>query len=180
MSQALKLCSYVSTELAKAGSPDDAVAMQRYLKTDMPFFGVKKPAQRVIYRAFKKDFAPADDAAAHLVGKLALDEREPMRPVLEAWVDDDDLWIRRTAILAQLRHKDATDEDMLFAFCARRAHEKVFWIRKAIGWVLRDYARTNAAAVRDFVVAHRDTLSGLSVREAKKGVARAGLSLDDD
>lgn len=109
-----------------------------------------------------------DEIAAHLVGRVVLDDRERMRPVLERWIDDPDLWIRRTAILSQLLHKDRTDAEMLFDFCLRRAGEKEFFIRKAIGWALRQYARTDPEAVRQFVAAHSGSLSGLSVREATK------------
>jgi 3-methyladenine DNA glycosylase AlkD len=78
------------------------------------------------------------------------------------------MWMRRTALLAQLRHKTATDEAMLFDFCRRRAHEKEFFIRKAIGWALREYARVNPGAVRSFLSENEAYLSGLSRREAAR------------
>lgn len=109
-----------------------------------------------------------DEIAAHLVGRLALDHRQSMRPVLEAWIDDPDMWIRRTALLAQLTHKDRTDPGQLFDFSLRRAHETEFFIRKAIGWALRQYARTDPDAVRAFLTEHGQALSGLSRREAAK------------
>lgn len=109
-----------------------------------------------------------DEIAAHLVGRVVLDDREQMRPILEQWIDDTDLWIRRTAILSQLLHKERTDAAMLFDFCLRRAGDKEFFIRKAIGWALRQYARTDPEAVREFVASHSDSLSGLSIREATK------------
>src|SRR5690606_33699083 len=84
-----------------------------------------------------------DDVAANLVGALLLGHRAAMRPVMEAWVDDDDMWRRRTAILSQVRHRDQTDAEMLFDFCRRRAHETEFFIRKAIGWALREYSKTD-------------------------------------
>jgi len=49
-----------------------------------------------------------------------------------------DMWVRRLALLSQIKHKDATDEEQLFGYCLRRAEEKKFFIRKAIGWALRD------------------------------------------
>jgi 3-methyladenine DNA glycosylase AlkD len=109
-----------------------------------------------------------DVIASDLVGRVALVEREKMQPILEEWIDHDDMWLRRTALLAQLRHKAATDEAMLFDFCRRRAHEKEFFIRKAIGWALREYARVNPEAVRGFLRDHEAQLSGLSRREAGK------------
>lgn len=108
-----------------------------------------------------------DAIAAHLVGRIVFDDRERMRPILEAWIDDDDLWIRRTALLAHLGHKEATDVAQLFDFCTRRASETEFFIRKAIGWALRQHARTDPEAVRRYVADHPE-LSGLSRREATK------------
>jgi 3-methyladenine DNA glycosylase AlkD len=78
------------------------------------------------------------------------------------------MWLRRTAILAQLKHKDATDAGELFDYCLRRSGETEFFIRKAIGWALREYAKTDPDAVRGFLSAHGDELSGLSYREAAK------------
>jgi 3-methyladenine DNA glycosylase AlkD len=57
---------------------------------------------------------------------------------------------------------------MLFDHCARRAGETEFFIRKAIGWTLREYAKTDPGRVADFLLAHRDLLSGLTFREASK------------
>jgi 3-methyladenine DNA glycosylase AlkD len=109
-----------------------------------------------------------DVIASDLVGRVVSDDRARMRPILEEWIDHDDVWLRRTALLAQLRHKTATDEAMLFDFCRRRAHEKEFFIRKAIGWALREYARVNPGAVRSFLSENEAYLSGLSRREAAR------------
>jgi 3-methyladenine DNA glycosylase AlkD len=109
-----------------------------------------------------------DEIAARLVGKVLFDDRERMVPKLDRWIDDENMWIRRTAILSQLKHKAATDQDQLFRYCLSRADEKEFFIRKAIGWALREYAKTEPAAVRAFALEHRDRLSGLSFREATK------------
>ena len=109
-----------------------------------------------------------DEIAVHLVGRVLLRQRNRMTPKIVTWIDDPDLWLRRTAILSQLGHKDATDEGLLFAACERRMDEREFFIRKAIGWALRDYARTAPDAVARFVADHRTELSGLSYREATK------------
>ena len=109
-----------------------------------------------------------DGIASHLVGGAFQRHRAAVTPMMKRWVDDDDMWIRRTAILSQLRHTDDTDEQLLFDFCERRCHEKEFFIRKAIGWSLRSYARTNPEAVIRFLEDHRSELSGLSFREAAK------------
>lgn len=109
-----------------------------------------------------------DELASPIVGKIVLDDRARMRPVLERWIEGPDMWLRRSAILCQNRHNERTDQAMLFEFCLRRAHEKEFFIRKAIGWALREYARTRPDEVRVFLAEHGDRLSGLSRREAAK------------
>jgi 3-methyladenine DNA glycosylase AlkD len=109
-----------------------------------------------------------DEIAINVVGKVVLDDRERMRPMLETWIDHEDLWLRRTAIICQIKHKAETDHAMLFSFSLRRAHEKEFFIRKAIGWALREYAKVEPDAVRSFLNQHGDRLSGLSKREASK------------
>lgn len=122
--------------------------------------------RRMIVEGAWWDFV--DEIAAHLVGKLVLDNRQEMRPVLEEWVAGSDMWLRRTSLLCQLRHGADTDEAMLFDFCLRCAHEDGFFIRKAIGWALREFAKTDPDEIRAFLAVHGDTLSPLSRREASK------------
>jgi 3-methyladenine DNA glycosylase AlkD len=113
-----------------------------------------------------------DEVAAHLVGQVLLDDRAVVTPVMTGWAIDDHLWIRRTAMLCQLRHRDRTDtvllEHALVANLDDTEHGKEFFIRKALGWALREHATTDAAWVLDFVGTHADRLSGLSRREALK------------
>jgi 3-methyladenine DNA glycosylase AlkD len=89
---------------------------------------------------------------------------------MRKWLEDEDLWVRRSAILCQLHHKEETDEKMLFDFCLKRADEEDFFIRKAIGWSLRQYAWTNPEAVKKFLKTHGKKLSALSVKEAEKNL----------
>jgi len=109
-----------------------------------------------------------DGVAIHLVGGLLRTHRQKMTEVVRGYIDDDHLWMRRTALLSQCRHKDATDDVLLFELCLRCAGETDFFMRKAIGWALREYSRTAPAAVWAFVDAHSDVLSPLSQREAQK------------
>lgn len=109
-----------------------------------------------------------DDIAAHLVGAAVFRDRARGLAIMDRWIDDPDLWIRRTAILCQLRHNPEADAARLFRYCAARAHEREFFIRKAIGWALRQYAYHDPAAVRAFLAEHKPNLSGLSYREAAK------------
>lgn len=122
--------------------------------------------ERIIVEGAWWDFV--DDVAANLVGKVLLDERAMIAPLMDVWIGDDNMWRRRVAIISQLRHKTNTDVDTLFRFCLERAHEKEFFIRKAIGWALREYAKTEPDVVRTFVTEHRASWSGLTYREAMK------------
>jgi 3-methyladenine DNA glycosylase AlkD len=104
------------------------------------------------------------DAVVPVVGELV--RRDPaLVAVMDRWVADPDRWRARTAILHQLRYKDDTDVDRLFRYCTERAADPEFFIRKAIGWALRQYAWTDPGAVRAYVDGHPE-LSGLSRREA--------------
>jgi 3-methyladenine DNA glycosylase AlkD len=87
---------------------------------------------------------------------------------MDIWIDDEDIWVARTAILHQLRYKDALDQERLFGYVEKRAADTEFFIRKALGSPLRDYAHVAPDAVRDFVCEHEDELSGLTRREALK------------
>ena len=106
-----------------------------------------------------------DTLASNVIGTLVLQNPE-LRSEMDRWIDDEDFWVVRVAILHQLRHKGATDSERLFAYCERRSGDTEFFIRKAIGWALREYSKTDADAVRAFVASHEGTLSGLSKREA--------------
>jgi 3-methyladenine DNA glycosylase AlkD len=109
-----------------------------------------------------------DWLATHRMGDLLLRHRAAVAPTLRAWSVSDDLWKRRAAILSQNRHKQATDFGFLVEVIAPSVDSKEFFLRKAIGWALRDHARVDAGAVHRFVVDHADRLSGLSKREALK------------
>ena len=105
-----------------------------------------------------------DGLAAAVVGPLVLNHPALVRE-MDAWVQEEDLWLIRTAILHQLRYKQRTDPERLFRYCERQAGHKDFFIRKAIGWALREYSKTNPEAVRSFIASHDGALSGLSKRE---------------
>ncbi|MFE0177947.1 DNA alkylation repair protein [Streptomyces sp. NPDC059002] len=108
-----------------------------------------------------------DALAAHVVGGLVAAD-PGLRAAMDEWIEDEDLWVARTALLHQLRYKEDTDAERLFGYCARRAGHPDFFIRKAIGWCLREYAKTDPDAVRAFVERERGRLAPLSVREALK------------
>lgn len=106
-----------------------------------------------------------DALAAHVVGPVVATHRE-LAAEMDRWVVAEDTWVGRTAILHQLRYRERTDAARLFAYCLQRAGEREFFLRKAIGWALREYSKTDERAVRRFVAEHESELSPLSRREA--------------
>ncbi|BCB78542.1 DNA alkylation repair protein [Phytohabitans flavus] len=108
-----------------------------------------------------------DALAAHLVGPL-VSAHPALVSTMDEWVAGEDLWLVRTAILHQLRYKERTDAARLFRYCTRQAGHPDFFVRKAIGWALREYGKTDSVAVRAYVAGHR--LAPLSTREALKNL----------
>lgn len=82
------------------------------------------------------------------------------------WIESENIWLQRAAIIHQLFYRDQTDVDLLFDMIRRRADSKEFFIRKACGWALRQHAKTDPGIVKWFVEHH--DLSPLTVREANK------------
>ncbi|MEU3340236.1 DNA alkylation repair protein [Streptomyces sp. NPDC006668] len=110
-----------------------------------------------------------DLLAAHVVGALVAAD-PALKADMDAWIVDDDLWIARTALLHQLRNKERTDTERLFTYCLRQSGHSDFFVRKAIGWCLREYAKTDPEAVRAFLARERGRFAPLSVREALKNI----------
>lgn len=104
------------------------------------------------------------DGLADIVGDVLLYRHDYMDNALR----DNNMWVRRIALLHQLGWRDKTDERRLFDYCLTLAHEKEFFIQKAIGWALRDYARHAPENVRIFIYKEKERLAPLSFREAHK------------
>ncbi len=102
---------------------------------------------------------------------VAVQQKPNAAVTMDVWLKHPSHWVRRSAMLHQLGWRLDTDTTRLFGYATQLADEKEFFIRKAIGWALRDYARWNPQAVTEFLVAHRARLSGLTVREAAKHLA---------
>ena len=217
--------------LSAAGDPVRAEGQQRYMKSELPFHGVRVPEVRRLARALIKDrplpdavaweeavleiwraathreqryaaievaYAPrcrrwlrpgclgmleemivtgawwdyVDQLAPKHIGHLLASYRTDIRPILMSWAEDPDIWKRRTAIIAQLRFKDGTDTELLFSAIEASIDEKEFFLRKAIGWALREYSKTAPEVVADYVATHHHRLSSLSRREALKWLRR--------
>lgn len=215
---------FVTRELSAVADPVVAPQMQAYMKSEMPFWGVKKPGRVPIAKALTREFPPADAAdyrrtvrqiwdlprredrylaiayaraftefqtpemldlyaelvrdgawwdfvdeiAINLVGMVWLRHRPETQKEMDLWIRDENLWIRRCAIIGQLKHKEEIDTRRLYRYCREQASDTDFFIRKAIGWALRQQARIDPDGVRSFLAEMGDELSGLSRREAAK------------
>ena len=112
-----------------------------------------------------------DAVAIHRVGKYLLRRFPgPMKREMRKWSRDDDMWKRRSSIVAQITFKGDTDLDLLYDCIRPSLDSREFFLRKAIGWALRQYAWTNPAEVKRYVREHEAELSSLSKREALKNV----------
>jgi 3-methyladenine DNA glycosylase AlkD len=216
--------------LKAEGNPAKAPQMQRYVKSEMPYYGVTAPVQRRIWRnvfaahpvescgelrgaaldlwrnaRYREEryaaialtdlrrFADCqtfdavpmyeemivtgawwdyvDWIASHQLGAVLRHDPKRLKPLMRRWAQaDDSLWKRRASILCQLRFKNEMDRELLYECIEPNLAHRDFFIRKAIGWALRQYAWTDAREVRRFVAANRERLSPLSVREALKNI----------
>ena len=219
-----ELVADVRDRLRALAAPDHAADMQRYMKSSMPFLGVRVPLVRTAVRDAVRQHPPADldaltaaattlwqeasfreeryaataltglplargrlellplhhemivtgawwdhvDEVAGRVGRVLLAHPVELTPVLRSWARDDSLWLRRCAIISQLRLRERTDTDLLTDVVDANLDDREFFVRKAIGWALRDYAFTDPDWVRRFVAERSDRMSPLSRREALK------------
>jgi len=106
-----------------------------------------------------------DIIAPKLIGSLLQKDTDLKKNVLR-WLESGNIWLQRSAIIYQLHYKEQTDPLMLFDCIGELASSKEFFIQKAIGWALRQYARNNPLAVQQFV--EQNQLAPLSKREALK------------
>lgn len=230
-----ELIDYLQEALTEKADPEKAEGMAAYLKTEMPFYGVQKPEQKMLYRKLKpmlkelvqteQDYRDVvlqlwqlphreekytaifvarhckawiqpscldlyeqllregawwdfvDEICINLVGQLHRNHRDEIQPIMDQWIQDPDFWIRRSAILCQLKHKDQTDTEVLFRYCLTCMDETEFFIRKAIGWALREYSKIAPDTVASFLTEHKAKLSGLSYREGAKVLKKHGWDL---
>lgn len=112
-----------------------------------------------------------DDVAVHRVGPLLRSHPADVAPVLRHWASDDDLWLRRTAVLAQVGAKDALDRALLADVLEPNLARRELFLRKAVGWALRDASARHSDWVRGYVATHHARLSPLSLKEATRKLA---------
>ena len=107
-----------------------------------------------------------DMLAQKEVGEIAKRFPVVIDEYIESWNTSENIWLQRSSLLFQLKYKGQTDEDLLYRYIRNLADSREFFIQKAIGWVLREYSKTNPESVRIFINNHR--LAPLSVREGSK------------
>lgn len=226
-----ELLAAVHDALRAVREPDRAAGQQRYMKSAMPFLGVRTPVMRRAARAIF-DRLPPPSAAAWQATILALwreagyreqryaaielavhrpflrwmtmdaipmldelivagawwdyvdrlapaglghilasqPQPQPMGALMRAWARDEDVWRRRAALLCQLGRKEHTDPALLYDCLEACFGHDEFFVRKAMGWALRAYARVDPAGVGRFVALHEASLSKLTRREALKHI----------
>jgi len=111
-----------------------------------------------------------DAVASQRVGPILRIHRNPMRKMMLAWSKSPNMWKRRTSIICQLGFEKETDLDLLYECIEPSLASDEFFLRKAIGWALRQYAWTDPAEVKRYVRRNEPRLSGLSKREALKNL----------
>ncbi len=108
------------------------------------------------------------DEVSHRVGEVLCADRATTTVRMREWAVHPDLWLRRSSIICQLGHRETTDLDLLTFAIDANLEDTRFFLRKAIGWALREYARTDPSWVLSFVEARATRISPLSRREALK------------
>jgi len=111
-----------------------------------------------------------DGIASWIVGSIFKKNSELIVPVTNKWMKSGNVWLQRTCLLFQLGYKKETDLELMFGFIHELKGSKVFWLQKAIGWVLREYSKTDPGLVEDYV--RNNDLAPLSRREALKVIER--------
>ena len=111
------------------------------------------------------------DELATVIGDLLRRYPRQVRPLMRKWSTDPNMWKRRVSIICQLRFKRDTDLELLYANIEPNLADREFFIRKAIGWALRQYAWTDPKEVARYVRENEPRLSGLSRREAMKNIS---------
>ena len=144
-------------------------------------------AVRIIYDFWRKNLSAADlplleeittqkdkswwdsnDRMMYFFGDILKHDKHLRHQTANRYVKHDNMWLRRQSLTFQIGYRDHFDEEILFKNCEILCHEQDFFIRKAVGWALRDYSKTNARRTLDFVSQNQEKLSHLSKVEAVK------------
>ncbi|NEE01278.1 DNA alkylation repair protein [Phytoactinopolyspora halotolerans] len=225
-----RLVIEIRDALHAAADPVKAEPMRAYMKSDMPFLGVQKPARvRALRQVFRSHLLPdretwesvirelwdearfreeryaatdlaqarpyldwardpaslplydhlivvgawwdhVDEVAIRLVGGVLRADPTATAPLVRTWSRDSDRWRRRSSVICQVGAGEDTDVELLRECVLANIDDPDFFLRKGIGWALRQYAKQDPAWVRTFVSIHREQLSPLSRREALRNI----------
>lgn len=108
-----------------------------------------------------------DAIASHCLGQVMKNNKDAAAKAWQ-WTEDEDMWMQRSAIIFQLKYKASTNSQLLFDVITAQAENKEFFIRKACGWALREFSRTNPLAVSEFINQYRAILSPLTIKEGER------------
>ncbi|MUK90714.1 DNA alkylation repair protein [Ornithinibacillus sp. L9] len=136
-------------------------SLQKIGKEQLPFF------EKLI--TTKSWWDTVDMLAQKPVGKIAKDHPSVIEATIDGWSEGQNLWLRRSAILYQLKFKAETDENKLSQYIKQNASSNEFFIQKAIGWSLREYSKTNPRFVKQFI--EENNLPKISIREGSKYIS---------
>ena len=135
-------------------------AMQKFLK--------KGDISKLKYLVVTKSWWDTVDLLSKIIGDVVNRNKELKILMLEWSKKENDIWLRRVAILHQLSFKENVDRLLLETVLEDNLCDSEFFINKAIGWVLRDYSKVNPEWVRKFIEKNRSEMANLSLREAMK------------
>ena len=134
-------------------------AMQKFLK--------REDISKLKYLIVTKSWWDTVDLLAKVVGSLVI-RIEGYDQIMLEWSKDNNMWLKRVAILYQLSLKEKVDEIILDKILVNNLGDIEFFINKAIGWALRDYSKYNPEWVKEFIRKNKDNMANLSIREASK------------
>ena len=135
-------------------------AMQKFLK--------KGDISKLKYLVVTKSWWDTVDLLSKIIGDVVNRNKELKTLMLEWSKKENNIWLRRVAILHQLSFKENVDKLLLETILEDNLSDGEFFINKAIGWALRDYSKVNPEWVRKFIEKNRSEMTNLSLREASK------------
>lgn len=138
---------------------DYLIALKQYLTFD----DIDKIKEYILIKSWWDTI----DFLCKVIGDIGLRDTRVKALILE-WSLDDNIWIKRTSIEHQLAYKDKTDTNLLAQIIVNSFGTDELFINKAIGWALREYSKTDAACVKEFVDNHKEEMNTLSIKEGCK------------
>lgn len=114
-----------------------------------------------------------DVIAPNMVGKLFINDKKLQNKYITKWINSDNFWLKRSAIISQLRYKERTNFNLLKELIFITKNDDEFFIKKAIGWALREYSKHNPQEVKQFI--KTANLKPLSTREGLKYINKNNL-----